>query len=121
MGLFNSFGGVMSISLCTKLNCEKQCGECTDKEIAIGSAFVLIDAMLRALENDDMINGYVTQEEVECTLNELSSAFMELKLERSVPVLDDNYDDSMDGDFDSAMTSAGFGTDENYGGGDEHV
>jgi hypothetical protein len=28
---------------------------------------------------------------------------------------EDNYDDSMDGDFDSAMTSAGFGTDEDYG------
>jgi hypothetical protein len=27
----------------------------------------------------------------------------------------DDYDDSMDGDFDSAMTSAGFGTDEDYG------
>jgi len=26
-----------------------------------------------------------------------------------------DYDDSMDGDFDSAMTSAGFGTDEDYG------
>ena len=28
---------------------------------------------------------------------------------------DDYYDDSMDGDFDSAMASAGFGTDEDYG------
>lgn len=29
---------------------------------------------------------------------------------------DDNYlDDSMDGDFDSAMASAGYGTDEDYG------
>ncbi len=28
---------------------------------------------------------------------------------------DENYDDSMDGDFDSAMASAGFGTDEDYG------
>ena len=28
---------------------------------------------------------------------------------------DSTYDDSMDGDFDSAMTSAGFGTDEDYG------
>jgi len=28
---------------------------------------------------------------------------------------DDYYDDSMDGDFDSAMSSAGFGTDEDYG------
>jgi hypothetical protein len=26
-----------------------------------------------------------------------------------------NLDESMDGDFDSAMTSAGFGTDEDYG------
>ena len=28
---------------------------------------------------------------------------------------DSTYDDSMDGDFDSAMTSAGMGTDEDYG------
>jgi hypothetical protein len=28
---------------------------------------------------------------------------------------DDYYDDSMDGDFDSAMRDAGFGTDEDYG------
>jgi DNA-directed RNA polymerase sigma subunit (sigma70/sigma32) len=27
----------------------------------------------------------------------------------------DSYDESMDGDFDSAMASAGFGTDEDYG------
>lgn len=28
---------------------------------------------------------------------------------------DDDYDDSMDGDHDSAMASAGWGTDEDYG------
>jgi hypothetical protein len=28
---------------------------------------------------------------------------------------EDRYDESMDGDFDSGMTSAGFGTDEDYG------
>ena len=28
---------------------------------------------------------------------------------------DAQYDDSMDGDFDSAMASAGMGTDEDYG------
>jgi len=34
---------------------------------------------------------------------------------------DPEYDDSMDGDFDSAMASAGFGTDEDYGSyGDEY-
>ena len=27
----------------------------------------------------------------------------------------DDYDDSMDGDFDSAMASAGYGTNEDYG------
>ena len=29
---------------------------------------------------------------------------------------DDELDESMDGDFDSGMRSAGFGTDEDYGG-----
>jgi len=28
---------------------------------------------------------------------------------------DDSYDESMDGDFDSGMASAGYGTDEDYG------
>jgi hypothetical protein len=34
----------------------------------------------------------------------------------------DDFDDSMDGDHDSAMASAGWGTDEDYGsyGGDEY-
>lgn len=27
----------------------------------------------------------------------------------------DHFDESMDGDFDSGMASAGFGTDEDYG------
>ena len=29
--------------------------------------------------------------------------------------MDIEFDDSMDGDFDSAMASAGYGTDEDYG------
>jgi hypothetical protein len=29
--------------------------------------------------------------------------------------MDAEYNDDMDGDFDSAMTSAGYGTDEDYG------
>jgi hypothetical protein len=28
---------------------------------------------------------------------------------------DSEYDESMDGDFDSGMASAGYGTDEDYG------
>ena len=30
-------------------------------------------------------------------------------------IYDDEYDESMDGDFDSAMASAGYGMDEDYG------
>ena len=33
----------------------------------------------------------------------------------------DDYDDSMDGDHDTAMASAGWGTDEDYGGGSERL
>ena len=32
-----------------------------------------------------------------------------------------SFDDSMDGDHASALASAGFGTDEDYGGGDERL
>ena len=31
------------------------------------------------------------------------------------------WDDSMDGDAESALASAGWGTDEDYGGGDEYL
>ena len=34
---------------------------------------------------------------------------------------DDDYDDSMDGDNASALASAGWGTDEDYGGTDERL
>lgn len=30
-------------------------------------------------------------------------------------IVDEDFDESMDGDFDTAMASAGFGTDEDYG------
>lgn len=33
----------------------------------------------------------------------------------------DSYDDSMDGDFDSAMASAGYGMDEDYGSASEFM
>lgn len=42
----------------------------------------------------------VTREDVELIAEEMQEA---------------EYDDSMDGDHDSAMASAGFGTDEDYG------
>ena len=48
---------------------------------------------------------------------EMVQAFYEVLADEQ----DAEYDESMDGDFDSAMASAGYGTDEDYGyfGGDE--
>ena len=42
-------------------------------------------------------------------------ATCELVEEFDVPYCESEIDESMDGDFDSAMASAGFGTDEDYG------
>ena len=39
----------------------------------------------------------------------------EFKRNDAVCEVEEDYDDSMDGDWDSAMASAGFGTDEDYG------
>ncbi len=41
--------------------------------------------------------------------------FCELVQDFDISPQEDEVDESMDGDFDSAMKSAGFGTDEDYG------
>lgn len=47
------------------------------------------------------------------------ASILNIPLELVYDVVDamdvDTYDESMDGDFDSAMASAGLGTDEDYG------
>jgi len=57
-------------------------------------------------------------------LNAARLSFAEIAAKHEVPLdwvdsvaneMADHYDESMDGDFDSAMTSAGYGTDEDYG------
>jgi hypothetical protein len=40
---------------------------------------------------------------------------VELIFEEMMDQMAEAYSDSMDGDFDSAMASAGYGTDEDYG------
>ena len=49
------------------------------------------------------------------------AAYHNLRLDDEEAAGDEDFYDHMDGDFDSAMASAGFGTDEDYGcyGGDE--
>ena len=60
---------------------------------------------------------YMSEDDVADMLdvNELSDRFHE-------EFTEDDYDDSMDGDHESALASAGFGTDEDYGyyGGDDY-
>ena len=55
-------------------------------------------------------------QDVRDILNEMREDDRAIKSETS-----NEPDDSMDGDFDSAMASAGHGTDEDYGGGDYHM
>ena len=40
---------------------------------------------------------------------------VELIFEEMMDQMAEDYNESMDGDFDSAMASAGYGTDEDYG------
>jgi hypothetical protein len=40
---------------------------------------------------------------------------VEMIFEEMMDQMAEDYSDSMDGDFDSAMASAGYGTDEDYG------
>ena len=64
------------------------------------------EGLLDPTEVVTMCVKYMSEDDVADMMdcNELSDRFME-----------DDYDDSMDGDHDSAMASAGFGTDEDYG------
>ena len=44
-----------------------------------------------------------------------TEAEIDAAIEQIIEAQDQGYNDDMDGDFDSAMASAGFGTDEDYG------
>ena len=55
-------------------------------------------------------------QDVRDILNEMREDDRAIKSETS-----NEPNESMDGDFDSAMASAGHGTDEDYGGGDYHM
>ena len=44
-----------------------------------------------------------------------TEAEIDAAIEQIIEAQDQRYNDDMDGDFDSAMASAGFGTDEDYG------
>ena len=57
------------------------------------------------------------QLEIVCSTYDASGVCVDCEIveEFDVPDCGDDINESMDGDFDSAMASAGFGTDEDYG------
>ena len=67
--------------------------------------FSEIDMQIREM----ILDGY--------TREEIAKQFPEMKEEEIDSYFDNDvdYDDSMDGDAESALASAGFGTDEDYG------
>lgn len=58
---------------------------------------------------------YTSENGVESVLEEFKRDFGSECVVDAVETDCKDYDDSMDGDFDSAMASAGFGMDEDYG------
>lgn len=75
-----------------------------------GSKNVVQDACVDANDHTVILTVYDNADCIDC------------EKETSLSWIDDEEPDSaMDGDHDSAMASAGFGTDEDYGGGDAHL
>ena len=69
-----------------------------------------IDVPLEEGENPEEVAGKFRDSSYEdWDSEEIDSGFFEEDVE------DEYYNESMDGDFDSAMASAGYGTDEDYG------
>ena len=67
-----------------------------------------------SLVQDEISAGELTWAQIAEKFN-MSVWDVELIFEDFMAQMDAEYNDSMDGDFDSAMASAGYGTDEDYG------
>jgi hypothetical protein len=63
---------------------------------------------------DSIVAGDLTFAEI-AERHNMTLADVNMLFEEYMDNLAKEYDDSMDGDFDSAMASAGYGTDEDYG------
>lgn len=68
------------------------------------------EGLISPIDAVTMCVKYMSEDDVADMMdcNELSDRFVE-------GYWDEDFDDSMDGDHDSAMASAGMGTDEDYG------
>jgi hypothetical protein len=74
--------------------------------------------VMEMVENDthfEDIAKYIMSVLPGCQYDEALSIIMEAEADYELRRLDDNLDDSMDGDHASALASVGWGTDEDYG------
>jgi hypothetical protein len=64
-------------------------------------------------------DGKFSDEIAEIINKQYGTAYTDVEVDAAIEQIldaqDQRYNDDMDGDFDSAMASAGFGTDEDYG------
>lgn len=67
-----------------------------------------------SLVQDEISAGELTWAQIAEKYN-MSVFDVEFIFEDFMAQMDAEYNESMDGDFDSAMASAGYGTDEDYG------
>ena len=67
-----------------------------------------------SLVQDEISAGELTWAQIAEKFN-MSIWDVELIFEEMMDQMSETYNESMDGDFDSAMASAGYGTDESYG------
>lgn len=67
-----------------------------------------------SLVQDEISAGELTWAQIAEKFN-MSVWDVELIFEEMMDQMAEDYSESMDGDFDSAMASAGYGTDEDYG------
>jgi hypothetical protein len=82
------------------------------KELAVSEAYSVLQDVHGNLSPDGwLLNGTIDPGRIETALTQIEDAFPELFTPAEM-------DDSMDGDHASALAAAGWGTDEDYGGGD---
>lgn len=90
-------------------------------EEGLTSDSVLVVARFTGEQADILRSAIRTIEQAEVEDREHEIEQLEARLEGylfPMPTNDDSFDDSMDGDHESALASAGFGTDEDYSGGE---
>jgi hypothetical protein len=81
---------------------------------AVANAYAELRLILSKLEDGIILEEMVDVDDIAAAIDKLEEAFPELIL------LEEPDPGEMDGDAASALASAGFGTDEDYGGGEDN-